>query len=89
MAGSAGAGHPVKGNEARRNQGIGIHVASMAPMVGRRRALFFLQDRGLGNVIQENIAMDNTRDLVEFAKRCNGNDWGYNMFKTSEPECLK
>jgi Periplasmic copper-binding protein (NosD) len=79
----------LKGNEARRNQGIGIHVASMAPIVGKRRALFFLQDRGLGNVIQENISTDNTNDLVEFAEHCDGNDWGYNMFRTRSPECLK
>jgi hypothetical protein len=79
----------LEGNEARRNQGSGIHVASMAPMVGKRRALFFIQDRGLGNVIRANLAMDNTRDLMEFAENCEGNNWTNNIFETREPECIE
>jgi Right handed beta helix region len=79
----------LEGNEARRNGGIGIHVARMVPMVERSRFLSFFQDRGLGNVIRGNIAIDNTRDLVEFAENCDGNDWINNTFETRRPECIK
>ena len=80
----------LEGNEALRNRGIGIHVASMAPVVGKRRALFFLQERALGNVIQKNTALENARDdVVEFSEHCDDNEWADNMFRTRRPWCLK
>ena len=57
----------LEGNEARRKGGVGIHVARMVPMVGDNRFLSFIQDRGSSNVIRGNTALDNKRDLVEFA----------------------
>jgi parallel beta-helix repeat protein len=79
----------LEGNEVRRNQGVGIHVASMAPMIGSKRALLFIQDRGLSNVLRENIAESNTLDLREFAEDCDGNEWTQNTFETREPECIQ
>jgi parallel beta-helix repeat protein len=87
----------LEGNEARRNGGVGIHVASMVPMVGKRQFLSFIQDRGLGNIIRGNVALDNKRDLVEFAEDCEdegnyegeGNNWINNTFKTRRPKCIE
>ena len=77
----------LEGNTARRNRGVGIHVATMVPMVrdarprllsGARRFFFrdrrfipFIQDQGLGNVIRGNTALENELDLAEFADCAN------------------
>jgi parallel beta-helix repeat protein len=77
----------LEGNTVIRN-GIGIHVASAAPMVARRRFLGFLRDRGVGNVIRANTALDNRLDLREFAEDCEDNLWTGNVFETAIPDCI-
>ena len=83
----------LEGNEARRNGGVGIHVASVLPIVGVGRFVSFIQDRGLANVIRGNTALDNRRDLVEFAENCEdpfpGNQWISNVFATRRPTCIQ
>jgi len=85
----------LEGNEARRNGGVGIHVARMVPMVGDNRFLSFIQDRGLSNVIRGNTALDNKRDLVEFADCADppfpplSNEWTNNIFGTRRPNCIE
>lgn len=85
----------LEGNEALRNGGIGIHVARMVPMVMNKRFLPFIQDRGVGNVIRGNTALDNKHDLVEFANCADppfpplANEWINNIFKTRRPQCIK
>jgi Right handed beta helix region len=85
----------LEGNEARRNGGVGIHVARMVPMVGDNRFLSFIQDRGLSNVIRGNTALDNKRDLVEFADCADppfpplSNEWTNNIFRTRRPNCIE
>jgi len=64
-------------------------------MVGDKRFLSFIQDRGLGNVIRENTALDNKRDLVEFADCADppfpplNNEWTSNIFRTRRPNCIE
>jgi parallel beta-helix repeat protein len=85
----------LEGNEARRNGGVGIHVARMVPMVRNQRFLSFIQDRGLSNVIRGNTALDNKLDLVEFADCENppfpplNNEWTNNIFSTRQPNCIE
>jgi len=85
----------LEGNVALRNGGVGIHVARMVPMVGDNRFLSFIQDRGLGNVIRENTALDNKHDLVEFADCADppfpplNNEWTNNIFRTRRPNCIE
>jgi len=85
----------LEGNEARRNGGIGIHVARMVPMVRDDRFISFIQDRGLGNIIRANTALDNNIDLVEFADCAEppfsplNNEWTNNTFTTRRPNCIE
>jgi hypothetical protein len=85
----------LEGNEARRNGEVGIHVARMVPMVGDNRFLSFIQDRGLSNIIRGNTALDNRRDLVEFADCAAppfpplNNEWTNNIFRTRRPKCIE
>jgi Periplasmic copper-binding protein (NosD) len=86
----------LEGNEARRNGGVGIHVARTVPMVGDHRFLSFIQDRAANNVIRGNTALDNKkRDLEEFAD-CERppfpplrNEWTNNTFETRQPDCIQ
>jgi Periplasmic copper-binding protein (NosD) len=83
----------LEGNEARRNGGVGIHVASMVPLVGNRKAIFALQDRGQGNTLQANTALANGLDLRDFTENCQelepSNTWGGNTFETRQPACIE
>jgi hypothetical protein len=64
-------------------------------MVTKWRFLPFIQDRGVGNVIRGNTALDNKHDLVEFANCADppdpplDNEWITNTFKTRRPQCIK
>ena len=85
----------LEGNEARRNGGVGIRVARMVPMVRDNRFISFIQDRGLGNIIRGNTALDNNVDLVEFADCADppfsplDNEWTNNIFSTRRPKCIE
>jgi hypothetical protein len=85
----------LEGNEARRNGGIGIHVARMVPMIGNHDFLSFIQDRGLSNIIRGNTALENKRDLEEFADCMSppftplNNEWSNNTFNTRRPDCIE
>ena len=85
----------LDGNEARRNGGAGIRVARMVPMVRDNRFISFIQDRGLGNIIRGNTALDNDLDLVEFADCADppfpplSNEWTNNIFGTRRPKCIE
>jgi hypothetical protein len=83
----------LEGNEARRNGGVGIHVASMVPLVGNRKAIFALQDRGQGNSLRSNTALANRLDLRDFTENCQelepSNTWSGNTFETRQPACIE
>src|SRR5690349_1382283 len=85
----------LEGNEARRNGGVGIHVARMVPMIGNHDFLSFIQDRGLSNIIRGNTALENKRDLEEFADCISppfpplNNQWSNNTFNTRRPDCIE
>jgi Periplasmic copper-binding protein (NosD) len=89
-----GDGNLLEGNEARRNGEVGIHVARMVPMIRDNRFLSFIQDPGVGNIIRGNTALDNRRDLVEFADCAPhpfpplNNEWTDNIFRTRRPKCI-
>jgi Right handed beta helix region len=83
----------LEGNEARRNGGVGIHMASMVPMVGNRKAIFALQDRGQGNSLRANTALANRLDLKDFTENClelePSNTWSGNTFETRQPAYIE
>jgi hypothetical protein len=88
-----GDGNVLEDNQALRNGGVGIHVASMVPLVGDRKAIFAVQDQGLGNTIRENTALRNRLDIRDFTETCQeletNNQWSGNTFKTREPDCIE
>jgi parallel beta-helix repeat protein len=83
----------LEGNKARRNGKVGIHVASMVPLVGNRKAVFPLQDRGQGNSLRANTALANRLDLRDFTENClelePSNTWSGNTFGTRQPACIE
>jgi hypothetical protein len=80
-------------SRASRNGGVGIQVASMAPLVGNRKAIFALQGRGQGNSLRAHTALANKLDLRDFTGNClelePSDTWGGNTFETRQPTCIK
>ena len=83
-----GHGNLLQGNEALRSGQAGFYVSWQTPGVRESQALLFLKQKGVGNVLTGNTALDNGVDLAEvppkFQGDCDENTWQDNTFETSD-----